>query len=311
MSVKTLTIGGAGYIGSHLIPELIKSGRNVTDLSPHPNQNTQDKFNFERIVGDFSNIDLLDEVINNFEEVILLAYSSKTLTANNYTEILATNVIPAVNVFNICSKKNIKIIYFSSGGSVYGKQNKLPIQECFDTNPISLYGLSKLTLEKFLIYLSQNEKLNYLIIRPSNVYGYDNFYPPINSKIGFIHTSFNAIKEGKPISIFGKNGMIRDYIHISDLVNATLSLLSKEINNEIFNIGYSVGSSNIEVFNEIKDIVEKYNYNATKTHLPERPVDDYKNVLNCEKLYKFTNWKTKINLKLGLKMTFEKTFNKY
>ena len=120
MSVKTLTIGGAGYIGSHLIPELIKSGRNVTDLSPHPNQNTQDKFNFERIVGDFSNIDLLDEVINNFEEVILLAYSSKTLTANNYTEILAKNVIPAVNVFNICSKKNIKIIYFSSGGSVYG-----------------------------------------------------------------------------------------------------------------------------------------------------------------------------------------------
>ena len=81
-------------------------------------------------------------------------------------------------------KKNIKIIYFSSGGSVYGKQNKLPIQECFDTNPISLYGLSKLTLEKFLIYLSQNEKLNYLIIRPSNVYGYDNFYPPSNSKIG-------------------------------------------------------------------------------------------------------------------------------
>jgi UDP-glucose 4-epimerase len=310
MTIKTLTIGGAGYIGSHLIPELIKSGRNITDLSTKPNHNYQDKPNFKRILGDYSNIDLLNKILNDFDEVILLAYSSNILAANNYAEILEKNVIPAVNVFNICLKKNIKVIYFSSGGSVYGKQNKLPIQENFDTNPISFYGLSKLTLEKFLIYLSQNEKLNYLIIRPSNVYGYDKLYPTCNSKVGFIHSSFNAIKEGKPISIFGESGMIRDYIHISDLVNGTLSILSNKINNEIFNIGSSVGSSNIDIFKDIKDIVEKYNFDATKIHLPERRVDDYKNILNCEKLFKFTNWKAKINLKLGLQMTFETIFNK-
>lgn len=309
MAIKTLTIGGAGYIGSHLIPELIKSGRNVTDLSAHPNRITQDKFDCKRIIGDYSNVDLLDKTINDFDEVILLAYSSKALAANNYAEVLADNVIPAINVFNICSKRNIKIIYFSSGGSIYGKQEKLPIQETFNTNPISLYGLSKLTLEKFLIYLSQNYNLNYLIIRPSNVYGYDKSYPPSNSKIGFIHTSFNSIREGKPISIFGENGMIRDYIYISDLVNGTLSLLSEDINNEIFNIGSSVGSSNIDVFNMIKDIAEKYNFNPTRIHLPERLVDDYKNILSCEKLFRRTNWEPKINLKFGLEMTFKIIFN--
>ena len=310
MTIKTLTIGGSGYIGSHLIPELIKSGRNVTDLSAHPHKNVQDKFNCEKIIGDYANTDLLDKTVTDFDEVIFLAYSSNVLAENNYAEILAKNVIPAINVFNICSQRNIKIVYFSSGGSVYGKQDKLPIQENFNTNPISFYGVSKLTLEKFLICLSQNKKLNYLIIRPSNVYGYDKSYHISNSKIGFINTSFDLIKKGMPISIFGQNGMIRDYIHISDLVTGTLSLLSNEINNEIFNIGTSVGSSNIDVFNEIKDIISNYHFNAAKIHLPERPVDDYKNILNCEKLYKFTNWEPKINLKLGLEMTFETIFNK-
>ncbi len=310
MAIKTLTIGGSGYIGSHLIPKLIKSGRNVTDISTHEHHHIHDKFNFKRIIGNYSDKDLLDKTIRDFDEVILLAYSSNSLAMNNYAEILVKNVIPAINLFNICSKRNIKIIYFSSGGSIYGKQDKLPIKEIFNTNPISLYGLSKLTLEKFLISLSEDRKFNYLIIRPSNVYGYDETYPPNNSKIGFIHSSFAAIKDRKPISIFGSSGLIRDYIHISDLVDGTVCLISKEINNEIFNIGTSVGSSNIEIFNEIKDIIEEYKLDITKIHLPERPVDDYKNILNCEKLYEFTNWKSKINLKLGLKMTFETTFKK-
>jgi UDP-glucose 4-epimerase len=149
-SNNTLVIGGAGYIGSHLTEQLLATGRKVTVLgrSLVPTNALPNGVNY--IAGDFGQHQLITELLDKHEEVIHLAYATVPNTSfENPLADLLQNLPPTVQLFSEIADRGIKLVLVSSGGTVYGEAEKLPISETHPTKPISPYGVTKLTLENY------------------------------------------------------------------------------------------------------------------------------------------------------------------
>jgi UDP-glucose 4-epimerase len=301
--IRTLLIGGSGYLGSNLVPELIAMGRHVTILgrSVYPKYNLPLEVKY--VTGSYTQRDFLRRLLDQQEEVIHLAYS--TIPNTSFEDPLADlleNLPSSIQLFTEVSLRGIKLILVSSGGTVYGNAQTFPIKENHLTNPISPYGVTKLTIEKYANLYSVTHNLKYLCLRPSNVYGYNQ---PAFKGQGFIATAIASIITNKPIKIFGKNGSIRDYIHISDLVSGIVGALLKGHYSETYNIGSGVGASNLDIINKILEIIGKDAYKVSVENLPERLFDVKSNILDCSKLNNHTGWSPNINLDQGLRSTIQ------
>jgi UDP-glucose 4-epimerase len=169
-----------------------------------------------------------------------------------------------------------KIIFLSSGGTVYGKANFLPITESHLTNPCCSYGIHKLTIEKYLALFFQLYGLDYTILRASNPYGP---HQNIGRNQGLIATTINRIQNGLPLEVWGDGSVIRDYLHVQDLVSAGIRVLNYEGPHKIFNISSGKGRS----INEVIQIISKQMGKKAKIiHLAERGFDVESNILSNE-----------------------------
>jgi UDP-glucose 4-epimerase len=192
-----------------------------------------------------------------------------------------------------------KLIYFSSGGAIYGNNKNSINKETDPTEPINSYGWMKLTTETYVKMFSYLNKLEYLIVRPSNAYGkYQHNY----GKQGIIPTAVHNVLLGKPIEIWGDGNIIRDYIHIDDICNAINLLIKKDKWNETYNIGSNVGTSVNEILNLVGNIAEK---NMTINYTPQRNIDIKENILDITKLQSAIKWEPKISLANGIKSYIE------
>ena len=148
--MNTLVIGGAGFIGTHLVSELLATGRTVTILDRRTDAPPELSHGADYVAGDFGQCQLIRELLCNHEEVIHLAYTSvpKTSFENPFSDLLE-NLPPTVQLFAETAESGRKLLFVSSGGTVYGEAGTLPIREDHPTRPISPYGLTKLTLEGY------------------------------------------------------------------------------------------------------------------------------------------------------------------
>jgi UDP-glucose 4-epimerase len=299
MKIKTLVIGGSGYIGLNLVPALVESGREVLVLDY--DKKNLDVVGVEYVLGDFSNKDLLDKLTDGCMEIVHLAYASVPNTSfeNPYQD-LTENLAPTLHLFSIAARKKIKLIYISSGGTVYGPSIKLPISEDFPTNPISPYGITKLTLEKYAYFYSKNYGLEFVCLRPANPYGQGQ--RPYAGQ-GFVSTAIASILEKKPVIIYGVSGSVRDYIHISDLVNGILCVIERGRVGETYNIGTGIGHSNVDILRKVHGLIHKGNLKLHFECLPARTFDVDANILDCSRLNLHTGWKSQVNIDDGLKQT--------
>ena len=298
-----LVIGGAGYIGSHLVPMLIASGRQVTVLGRTISSNINLIDGVKYISGDFGNLELIQQLLEVHQEVIHLAFASVPNTSfENPLEDLFENLPPTLQLFSVAAAKSVKLIFVSSGGTIYGEAEELPISELHTKKPISPYGVTKLTLEMYAYFYGATHNLKYIIIRPSNVYGIGQ--RPFLGQ-GFISTAIASAIKGIPVNIYGEYGTIRDYLYISDLVSGILSVLNYGHLNEVYNIDSGSGLSNYEVLNNISSILGKGVNEIQIKHLKSRPFDVKVNVLNTNKLTEHTGWSPKIVFSEGLLATYK------
>src|ERR1019366_9002266 len=166
-----LVIGGAGYIGSHLVPQLAAAGRRVTVLGRRefPKYELPEGANY--VSGDFAQLELIRRLLDEHHEVIHLAFASVPNTSfENPLEDLVQNLPPTVQLFSEAAAKGAKLILVSSGGTVYGEAEELPIIESHITKPISPYGVTKLTLESYAYLYAATHGLKFVCVRPSNAY---------------------------------------------------------------------------------------------------------------------------------------------
>lgn len=300
-SFRTLVIGGAGYIGAHLVPMLLETGRLVTVLGRQAEPSHVLPEGATYVMGDFGESELIANLLDLHNEVIHLAYATVPNTSfENPLADLLQNLPPTVQLFSEVAQRGGKLVLVSSGGTVYGEAVELPIHEDHPTRPISPYGVTKLTLENYAHLYSVTHGLQYMCMRPANAYGAGQ--RPFAGQ-GFISTAMASAIMGKSIKIFGDNGTIRDYIYVSDLAAGIVSALDKGGVGETYNIGSGIGLSNRDVVDAIKPILRELKGGVCVEVLPERAFDVKANILESAKLHEDTGWEPKVDLAEGLLLT--------
>ncbi|MBW5411068.1 NAD-dependent epimerase/dehydratase family protein, partial [Brachyspira hampsonii] len=228
-----LITGGAGFIGSHITDILIKNNYKVIvadNLSTGKKENINHKALFYNI--DIKDYNKLENIFSENEIEIVIHLAAQVSVPNSIRNPINDaneNIIASLNIIDLSKKYNIKKIISSSSAAVYGLPKKLPIDENHDTNPISYYGLSKLTMEKYIIL----SELNYVICRFSNVYG-PRQTP--HGEAGVISIFMDNAIKNKDLNIFGDGSQTRDFIYVEDIAFIFLNIVRNDISNKVINI---------------------------------------------------------------------------
>lgn len=296
-----LLIGGAGFIGSNIISHLLKGGLYCISVvepefaSIHRLNGMQVKIHR----CELNNIDEMDSVINKEKIDTVIHLVSTIIPGSNFKDYQRefTNVIfPSIKLMELCSERNIKFVYFSSGGTVYGnrKGTLIPFKESDVMAPISYYGWSKQMMENCINYMHRTHGLQYLIIRPSNPYGRgQNLY----GSQGLIAVALGRILAGKKIQIWGDGSAVRDYIYIDDLCKAVVDVLSNQKNvNMTLNIGSGKGYNVNQIIGFLKDIVKE---EVAVDYLAARQADVLSVILDTNTLRSIIDFKP-IDIREGI-----------
>jgi len=300
VSCRSLLIGGAGFIGSHLAQRLADSGRHVTVFDRHQPDNIEFGQSITFAAGDFTDSALMKSLVAEHDEVVHLAYATVPNTSfDDPLADLTQNLPPSVQLFDLVARNDKKLLLVSSGGTVYGEAEKTPQSEEHPTRPISPYGVTKLTLEKYAHLYAVTRGLKVICVRPANPYG-EGQRPYVGQ--GFVATAMASAMQGRPVTIFGEQGTVRDYIHIDDLVEGMVTVLDHGRPMETYNIGSSTGLSNLEVLQAMQPLLREVGAEMQIEHASARPFDVKVNILDCTKLRQL-GWWPKIGLEQGLRRT--------
>ena len=298
--MKITIIGASGYIGQNLAYTLSEVGFYVTGIVRKKNISLLKHKNLEyKQIKD----KLYDDSISTSDYVIHAAHPrNPNISMGSIYSDFENIIKPSCELVDYLCEKNKNLIYISSGGSIYGNNNKLSISENDSPSPISTYGITKLTIENYIKFVSNSRGLNYIILRPSNIYGFCEKFPGNIATNGFINSSIEKFFNHQSIKIFGINGMIRDYIHMQDFVNSLVQLIKSNQKKETFNISTNIGFNNLEIINRLSNITQ----NKFKVIFEdERYFDSKSSILDNQKIIKATNWKPAISIESGLKLTYD------
>lgn len=298
---RILFIGGAGFIGSNIIYHLLHRDCSEVFVIEPEFASLHRLVNIPVTVyrGELSNLDEIKTTIleNKIDTVVHLV--STLIPGSSFDDYQRefTNVLyPSVRLMEFCCEQNIKFVYFSSGGTVYGdrKGEIVPFKEDENLAPISFYGWSKQMMENSILFMHRTQKLKYVIIRPSNPYGKGQ---NLQGKQGLIAVALGRILAGEPIQVWGDGSAVRDYIYIDDLGKAVTDiLLNESIENETINVGSGIGYSVNEIIKNLQSVVDE---DVKVEKVAARQVDVSSVVLDIEKLKKFILF-TPLDIKEGI-----------
>ncbi|MCR8935502.1 MULTISPECIES: NAD-dependent epimerase/dehydratase family protein [unclassified Pseudomonas] len=300
--MKYVIFGGGGFIGSAIADKLLEEGHSLRIFErPRvpPYRAFEPHESVEWISGDLQSKHDLEEAITGVDGVLHLVSTTLPKSSNDdpiYD--IQTNVIATLNMLDVMVEQNVQqIVFISSGGTVYGKPVQCPLTEEHPTDPEVSYGISKLTIEKYLYLYSKLHKIKPVILRVANPYGERQ---RIETAQGAIAAFVSRATAGQSIDIWGDGSVTRDYIYIKDIANAFSKALKYSGPKTVFNIGSGEGtalSTLIELIEKITDTPVARNF------LPARPFDVPVNVLECSLAERELGWKAEFSLQEGLKRT--------
>jgi UDP-glucose 4-epimerase len=299
-----LILGGGGFIGSHLCDELIENGYNVTIFDKLNFSHKNIEHNLEKIKiieGDFNNEVEFKNILKDIDVVYHLVSSTLPAMSNdNPVYDVETNLISTLKFINeAIAQKTKKIIFISSGGTVYGIPNQEFIKENHPLNPICSYGIIKKTIEDYLYMFYKLYNLDYYVFRLSNPYG--ERQNPLVAQ-GVVPVFLKKVLNKEKIEIWGDGTVTRDYIYIKDAVKVMVESLKYDTKDKIFNLSSGKG---IDLNDLIKLIEKVAGAKANVVYKEKRQIDVPRNVLDNTLLKKVFNWKQEILLEDGIKKTYE------
>ena len=294
MSLRVLVLGGSGFIGSYLVEALVVLGAQVRVLSRHAGIHTPPLPGVNYHFADFTDLASVSESLFDVDIVFHLISSTVPATANlNPVADINGNLLPTVKLLQMmCDMGVPRLIFLSSGGTVYGNVKSVPISETQGRNPLSSYGIVKAAIEDYILMFSSQHGLKSLVLRVSNPYG------PRQNRIGIqgvIPTFFKQIMSGEEIRIWGDGSSIRDYLYISDLIAVILRFANTDVSG-VFNVGSGQGTSLSEVLSTIENVTGTA---ANVKFLPSRGFDVDKVVLDITKLRETLHWSPIVSLREG------------
>lgn len=302
--LKYVVLGGGGFIGSHIVEALVERGHSVR-IFERQNVNirniAQVLDRIELIHGDFLNEDDLYRALSGMDVVVHLISTTLPKSSNdNVIYDIETNVIGTIKLLNLARQLGIrKIIFASSGGTVYGLPQYQPISETHPTNPICSHGIAKITIEKYLQLYHHLYGLDYLVLRFANPYGPKQ--DPMSGQ-GAVTVFLQRILNEEPIVIWGDGTVARDYFYISDLTAAVLAAIEKKPPSKIYNIA----SGGSHTLNELINIMQAVTGRTPLVrYLPARKLDVPINILDISRAQNELSWSPKVSLEEGINRTWQ------
>lgn len=300
--MKILVTGGAGFIGSNVVDAFIEQGHEVVIID---NMITGQQENINP-KATFYKMDIRDEkVFEVFEKEqfdVVDHHAAQMDVRKSVDDPIydaQNNILGTINLMQAAVKFNVKkFILISTGGAVYGEQDYFPADEEHPTRPLSPYGITKLTGEKYLYFYSQTYRLNYVILRYANIYG------PRQSphgEAGVVAIFTTKLLAGQQPIINGDGKQTRDYVFVGDVVNANLKALNYH-NNDYFNIGTGIETDVNDIFRHLNALTQR---NVEEKHGEAKPGEQLRSVLNNTKAKELLGWEPRVALKDGLKQTVE------
>jgi UDP-glucose 4-epimerase len=275
-----LLLGGTGFIGSALAARLQQENCNVRSLGGR-------------------NANQLEQVLPQCDTVVHLASATTPGSSARLPGLELGNLALTLRLLDaLRTQPHIHLIYFSSGGTVYGNPQQLPVSEDSLIAPLSNYGAGKAAQESFCQAMrAQGHAVT--ILRPSNAYG-----PGQTLKRGFglVRTLLEHARLGTAMEIWGDGETVRDYIYIDDVVEATLGFIRQPQDSGTYNLGSGVGYS----VNQVREVVEQVcGRRLHATYHPARATDVRGVMLDCARLNERLDWQPGVGLADGVARTWE------
>lgn len=297
--MRVIIVGGAGFIGSALAQVLLSHDHSVCVLDRparlarmNPSLAAVDKEPF-----DFPDTAGLHKRLTGADAVAHLACTTDpSRSMQSMVFDAETNIAPSLAIFEAAAKSGIKrIVFSSSGGTVYGQPDTLPVSESSPTRPICAYGVSKLAVENYLTLFAASRGLQGISLRVANPYGPFQFR---GTNVGVIARYIAALKAGDALEVWGDGTVVRDFIHVDDVARAMAKALTlADIGSGFYNIGSGVGTSVNEIIGLIFDVT------GCKTpvrYKAARPYDVQAIYLDSRRFRAAADWTAKISLRTGI-----------
>lgn len=297
--MRILIIGGAGFLGSAIAGAALRAGHTVRILT-RPTRSLERLIGIldrvEVVHGDFLDDHVVGEALAGVDAVVhsLSTTFPKTVVASAVYDV-STNLVPTMRLVDHCLRQGVRnLTYISSGGTVYGEARYLPIDEEHPREPLSLYGLSKLTIENYLRFIAREQKIAAKILRVSNPYG-----PSQNAfgVQGIVGVALGRMRRGLPVTLYGDGQHVRDYIDVRDVAVA-ISRAIEFPDSTVINIGTGVGTPLIDL---VRSVGVAAGLDCRIDWAPDRGIDVRRNILAVDRARTLLGWTPTIPLAEGLR----------
>lgn len=297
--MSALVIGGNGFIGSRLVAELRTRGGRAAVLDRFPARPDMDWSGVRYVQGDFHDAQVLDQALQGVDTVYHLASCTVPSTADaDPIADIQGNLIGSHRLLEAMRARGVRrLCYFSSGGTVYGNPDTIPVPETHALRPISSYGIVKVAIEHYLTMFQRQGWLDPVIIRPSNPYGPGQSTRGIQ---GAIAVFLGRALTGLPVEIWGDGETVRDYIFIDDLIDLTL-LATESSKTGVFNAASGNGIS----LNDLCSAIRAATGRALPVqYKPGRAFDVRSIVLDVQRAKQLLGWTPRVTLAEGLSLAW-------
>lgn len=298
--MKVLVIGGSGFIGSHVVDNLLMRGHSVRVFDRRMERLRNPLAEVDYRLGEFSDRMALAEAISGVDAVFHLVSTTVPGTADLDPKTdIQDNLIGAINLLDSMQRLGVsRILFLSSGGTVYGAPEVAPIPETHPLRPINSYGIVKASIEHYLEMYRRTRGLSPVVIRASNPFGPRQGHTGVQ---GVISTFLRRVLVGQPLEIWGDGTVVRDYLEVGDL--AELCTRAGESDKEG---AYNAGSGRGLSINEIVDAIRKVTgADVEVIYRPGRSVDVQRSVLDCSRAYRDFGWECRTSFLAGLENTWK------
>ncbi len=302
--MKYLVTGGAGFVGSHLIQRIIAKDHEVVCLDDFSTGKRENLTEFGNKIlikeGDIRESLFVKDSLDNVDYVFHLAAQ---ISVNRSTREpmfdASVNIEGIINLLEAIRQSSVKrIIYVSTGGAIYGEPSIIPATEKTTEEPISPYGISKLTAEKYLKWFHDVYGISYSIIRPANIFGPRQ--DPLG-EAGVISIFLGKINNNLPVEIFGDGTDTRDYVYVKDIADICMKAInSSRIN--IYNAGTGTQTSLLKLVEIIREVT---NTKISKKFSPPRPGDVKHISIDSSRAKAELGWIPSTDLKKGIMETWK------
>jgi len=297
-SMSFLVLGGGGFVGANLCRRLVASGARVRAFG-HNRALADELAGVEWHRGEFADTAALASAVASCDVVFHLIQATTPYSANlDMAGDLRHSITPTLALLDICRKANVKrVVFISSGGTIYGAAKEIPTPETAPTDPITAYGIVKLTIEKFLGLHEHLYGLSFRVLRVANPFG--PFQLPGKGQ-GLIAMLLSRAIKGRSTEIWGDGSVVRDYVFIDDVVDALQAAVFDASAERIFNIGSGRGRSVRDV---IAAVEAALGAPVPVEWSPGRPIDVPVSVLSIERAKDVLGWTPKTEFAEGLRRT--------